>query len=168
MILTRAIEHMKKQHWTGVLIELVIVVVGVFLGMQVSNWNEARADRGIAARHLAEIVADLRSHLATHKDLYGSALARIAAVDYVYDKAFGEKLPSAIRLPPTITSLGGLQDWPVPAAPPVPPERLANLMGAIDLMRISVGSRSGYQSLIASGHLGLIDNKDLARAIQIY
>jgi hypothetical protein len=42
MILARAIEHMRQQHWTGVFIELVIVVLGVFIGLQVNNWNEAR------------------------------------------------------------------------------------------------------------------------------
>lgn len=46
MILRRLVAHMKQQHWTGVFIELVIVVLGVFIGIQVSNWNEARVDRG--------------------------------------------------------------------------------------------------------------------------
>ena len=40
-------EQMKKHHWGGVLIELVIVIVGVFIGLQVNNWNQARSD----ARH---------------------------------------------------------------------------------------------------------------------
>ena len=37
-------EHMKKHHWSGVFIQLVIVVVGVFIGLQGNNWNQARAD----------------------------------------------------------------------------------------------------------------------------
>jgi hypothetical protein len=41
-------------------------------------------------------------------------------------------------------------------------------MGAIDLVRIAVSSRSGYESLISSGHLGLVRNKELARSIQLY
>jgi len=44
MILRRIAEHLKQQHWTGVFIELAIVVLGVFLGMQVSNWNAERAE----------------------------------------------------------------------------------------------------------------------------
>ena len=52
MILSRIARHMKQQHWTGVLIELVIVVVGVFLGLQAQNWNQARADRNAVHRFL--------------------------------------------------------------------------------------------------------------------
>ena len=42
MILRRLTENLKQQHWTAIGIELVIVVPGVFIGMQVSNWNEDR------------------------------------------------------------------------------------------------------------------------------
>ncbi len=42
MILRRLVAHLREQHWMGVFIELVIVVLGVFVGLQVSNWNEAR------------------------------------------------------------------------------------------------------------------------------
>ena len=44
MILRRLTEHLKQQHWTAIAIELVIVVLGVFIGIQVANWNEARRD----------------------------------------------------------------------------------------------------------------------------
>jgi len=42
MILRRLTENLKQQHWTAIAIELVIVVLGVFIGTQVSNWNEER------------------------------------------------------------------------------------------------------------------------------
>ena len=41
MILRRVAEHVKAQNWFAVAIDFVIVVVGVFIGIQVSNWNEA-------------------------------------------------------------------------------------------------------------------------------
>ena len=49
MILSRVIEHFRKQEWTAITIDFVIVVVGVFIGIQVSNWNAARAERARAA-----------------------------------------------------------------------------------------------------------------------
>jgi hypothetical protein len=42
MILRRVIDHVKHQNWTAVALDFVIVVMGVFIGIQVSNWNEAR------------------------------------------------------------------------------------------------------------------------------
>ena len=40
MLLRRVIEHVKSQNWTAIALDFVIVVVGVFIGIQVSNWNE--------------------------------------------------------------------------------------------------------------------------------
>ncbi len=45
MLLRRVIEHVKAQNWTAVVLDFVIVVVGVFMGIQVSNWNQQRIDR---------------------------------------------------------------------------------------------------------------------------
>jgi hypothetical protein len=45
MILSRVIEHVKHQNWTAVALDFVIVVLGVFIGIQVSNLNEALLDR---------------------------------------------------------------------------------------------------------------------------
>ncbi|MGD9968155.1 MAG: hypothetical protein AB7T59_16670 [Hyphomonadaceae bacterium] len=160
MLLRRVIEHLRKQEWTAIAIDFVIVVVGVFVGLQVSNWNEARANRGIVDRHLAEIVEDLDSHLELHDALYGSALARIGAVDYIYAHAFDRALPRTLVL--------STESWEAPPTPPIPPDRLDNLMGSINLVRITVGSRIAYDSLISSGHMGLIENRDLAREIQKY
>jgi len=45
MILRRVIEHVKTQNWTAVAIDFVIVVAGVFVGLQVQEWNAARGHR---------------------------------------------------------------------------------------------------------------------------
>lgn len=42
MLLRRVIEHVKAQNWTAVALDFVIVVVGVFISIQVANWNDAR------------------------------------------------------------------------------------------------------------------------------
>ena len=43
MLLRRITEHVKAQNWFAVALDFLIVVTGVFIGIQVSNWNEARA-----------------------------------------------------------------------------------------------------------------------------
>lgn len=61
MILRRVIEHVKAQNWTAVALDFVIVVVGVFIGIQVANWNDARAvkqdEEAILTRFHDETVA---------------------------------------------------------------------------------------------------------------
>ena len=60
MILRRVIEHTRKQEWTAIFIDLVIVVVGVFIGIQVSNWNIERETNRRAAVFTERLKADLR------------------------------------------------------------------------------------------------------------
>ncbi|WP_448212962.1 DUF6090 family protein [Colwellia sp. MEBiC06753] len=42
MLLRRVIDNLQKQNWLAVILDFLIVVVGIFVGLQVSNWNEAR------------------------------------------------------------------------------------------------------------------------------
>ncbi|MEQ9506156.1 MAG: hypothetical protein RLO80_07770 [Hyphomonas sp.] len=59
MILQRLAASIRKQDWFTVLIETLIVVLGVFLGLQLGNWNEARAERQRADEYLSRIRVDL-------------------------------------------------------------------------------------------------------------
>ena len=59
MILRRVIEHFRRQEWTAIFLDFVIVVLGVFIGIQVSNWNAARADRRAEISYLAAMKEDV-------------------------------------------------------------------------------------------------------------
>ncbi len=63
MILRRIAQHMKHQHWTAVFLDFVIVVLGVFIGIQVSNWNSARHDRALEKQYLQRLRDDLQLSL---------------------------------------------------------------------------------------------------------
>lgn len=60
MILHRVIENLRQQHRMAVSIELAIVVLGVFLGMQVSDWNDERESRQESAIFNARLKRDTR------------------------------------------------------------------------------------------------------------
>ena len=60
MILRRVIQHVRKQEWTAIWIDLVIVVVGVFIGIQVANWNASMIERREAHDSMQRLEADLR------------------------------------------------------------------------------------------------------------
>jgi len=59
MILRRVISHVRNQEWTAIGIDFLIVVVGVFVGLQVSNWNAAQAERARERLLLSELRAEL-------------------------------------------------------------------------------------------------------------
>lgn len=42
MLLRRLAQNLKEQNWPAIWIEFILLVAGVFLGIQVANWNEER------------------------------------------------------------------------------------------------------------------------------
>ena len=40
MILRRFMQHVKEQNWFAVGLDVIVVIVGIFLGMQVQQWYE--------------------------------------------------------------------------------------------------------------------------------
>lgn len=60
MILRRVIEHFRKQEWTAIFLDFLIVVAGVFVGMQVSNWNAARTTEQRSRAATARLMEELR------------------------------------------------------------------------------------------------------------
>lgn len=65
MLLRRVIDHVKAQNWVAVAIDFVIVVVGVFIGIQVANWNEARIDRAQEREFLVRLHEDFEQTVAS-------------------------------------------------------------------------------------------------------
>ena len=60
MILRRLSQSLKAQNWTAIWIEFVLLVAGVFLGIQVANWNEDRQTNAKAADFTQRLRADLK------------------------------------------------------------------------------------------------------------
>lgn len=60
MIFRRFLQRFGQQPWGSIATELVIVVIGVFIGMQVSNWNEERETAQKAVVFTSRLTDDLR------------------------------------------------------------------------------------------------------------
>lgn len=62
MVIRRIREHVAELNWLAVAVDLAIVVVGVFLGTQANNWNQARIDRAAAGEYRDQIIDDLKDN----------------------------------------------------------------------------------------------------------
>jgi hypothetical protein len=65
MLLRRIRKELHDQNWTSVAIELVIVIVGVFIGTQVSNLNQQRIEKQQTQDLLVRMRPQLQSTLYT-------------------------------------------------------------------------------------------------------
>ena len=43
MLLRRVTQHVKDQNWFAVALDFAIVVAGILIAFQITNWNEDRA-----------------------------------------------------------------------------------------------------------------------------
>ncbi|MEL1250749.1 hypothetical protein [Aurantiacibacter gilvus] len=93
LLLRRLGQHLRRQDWFAVTVEFVVVVVGVFLGLQVNNWNveaqERRDERAILERlheetgNLLEVVRAERASLQTKVDALHSVQPVIFSMEPV-------------------------------------------------------------------------------------
>lgn len=59
MVIRRIREHVATHNWFAVAVDVGIVVLGVFLGTQVSNWNADRIDRERAGNFRERLIDEL-------------------------------------------------------------------------------------------------------------
>ena len=60
MIMHRFVHAVRDQNWVTVVLEMIIVVVGIFIGLQVDDWNQRRLERENDQRALTLFVDELQ------------------------------------------------------------------------------------------------------------
>jgi hypothetical protein len=142
MILRRVIAHFRKQEWTAIAIDFLIVVVGVFVGLQVSNWNEARGDRADEITYLEALGEDIAFSVGSLEKtidvMNRQQEVRAALYDYSIDPA--AVLDQAER------------------------DRLV-YHGLFQLPRLTI-NQTTFESLKSSGRLGTIRSPELVSSLQ--
>ena len=144
MILRRITKHVRTQNWFAVLLDFLIVVVGVFIGIEVANWNAGRQDRLEERRYYAQILEDLRSDLVT----LDTAIERAGR----HDQA-AERVLAALQSGVTRND---------------DPAKLAVAIHFAGFLYIPSASRGTYDELISTGNLRLLRDPELKRRLARY
>lgn len=102
MILRRISEAFRKQDWFTVLVETLIVVFGVFIGLQVNNWNETRQDRLSEAKYLERFANEIELTIAQIQEERAFSQGALEGIEHFTTQLFGnsatdEELVSATR-----------------------------------------------------------------------
>jgi len=160
MILRRVIAHFKKQEWTAIAIDFLIVVVGVFVGLQVSNWNEARAERSREAIYLASLAKDIRSDIAEIDEIVRVSTLRMSALNYLLREASGEEPPDGFD-----SARGRIE---IAAAPPYAEDDPNTIGVALFILTTLDGNRLAYDTMINNGGVGVIRDAGLVREVEAY
>lgn len=65
MFLRRIMKHISQQNWFAVWLDLLIVFVAVFVGLQADNWNQDRLARSNAEIYYSRLIKDMRAEMIT-------------------------------------------------------------------------------------------------------
>ena len=135
MILRRLSQSLKEQNWMAITIEFVLLVVGVFLGIQVANWNVERETKQKAAVFTERLKADLRMEAFGYEFLYK------------YNRevlAIAERTVSALTEKTTLSN----------------EQFLINAYRASQYKQ-PLRARATYDELVSTGNIGLIKDEQL-------
>lgn len=143
MLLRSITKHVKTQNWLAVALDFVIVVVGVYLGIQVNNWNVSRLDDERSRTIHERLISDFLAIESDALDALEYTVAGFLAV---------QTLANALIEDPASLAL---------------PENTA-LAEAAFTVRGPVQGSSTYSELVGAGELGLLRSESLIRALSAY
>jgi len=160
MIVQRLSTRLKEQDWFAVSIELALVVLGVFLGIQVSNWNEGRKQRALETTYLARIAQDVRSDAAQLDEIIRVSVVRMALLNTLLPKSSGEALPLGFD-----SARGRVT---IEQVPPYDQTRGYSPGFALFILTPLDDNRSAYQTMINAGAIADMHDVTALRRIQDY
>jgi hypothetical protein len=173
MRLRRITEHVKAQNWFAVWLDFVIVVVGVFIGIQVANWNEARNERQRETQILREIATDLKADMDQYEELLDASLDKISALNHIFERAVGT--PPLSTADSYTVSGKDYEDYLNLNKQLLTrgiAERLAKMKGQLWSHGVDVSNaqpnETSFLSLENSGKLGIVRNQLLLKQLQEY
>ena len=143
MIGRRVIGHLKNQQWTAFGIEFVIVVLGIFIGLRVSNWNQERTVDRQAAKFAERLKTDLREE------------------DWAYQLQITYNREVLANAEKAASALDGTT--------PISDESLLICAYRATQYKQRLRRRSTYDELISTGTIGLIRDQTLRdTAMRVY
>ena len=142
MILRRLTKHIKDQNWFAVGLDFVIVVVGILIAFQITNWNENRAERAQEVRHLSSMKRDVESSIRILNDSIANLQRQQNARQALY--TFHAE-PAAVMESDELDKL------------------IAD--GLFSLERANL-NQTTFETLKSSGQMSMIKSSELVKALQ--
>jgi hypothetical protein len=142
MAVRRFRDHIAEKDWFAVGIDVLVVVLGVFLGLQANNWNENRLDRQRGEQYRQRLINDLDANEQDFRQ-------RVAYYRQVHDLGYA-----------------ALQDMRRSNSP----DPVAFLNEAFKASYILPRStrRATYQEIVSAGAMGSLGDESTRQKIMIY
>lgn len=144
MILRRFAHHLKEQNWFAVILDFLVVVLGIFVGLQAENWYQFKQDRLLEQEYLVRIKSDLNNDL--------------TYFDFI-EKEHRQKQTNIAFLDAARKDRNLVKEQPT---------TFAQALDSLEFYRKIAPNSATWQELISSGRLGLIQSQSLKALLSEY
>ena len=168
MILRRVIDHVKHQNWTAVALDFVIVVLGVFIGLQVSNWNAARADHAREVRYLNNLAVEIREEVFALDEMMLAHRVRITVIDRMLTDAGGAPPRRESKMSAPSRTVDVSNTIPAPEPLPIAEEESDYFLTYGILARTFNEKNTTFRILQSTGDISILRDETLALDISDY
>ena len=132
--------------------EILLVIVGILIALQINNWNENRVSQARIDSRLINLINDIETEIKEMDDINEASKGRIIVIHEILKRRnklgnldLPDKLPSEWRL-----------------------ENIQNPNRSLSVTKTFDGNRPTYNELINSGEFYIIKDQSLAKKIQKY
>ncbi len=165
MIIHRIADAFRRQDWLTVFVETLIVVLGVFLGLQAQEWSKRQDDRSREMQIVADMLADIEIDRAQYANALTLAVRRVAAANASLQAAnlapieFDYTVPNA-----------DIVDYAfdIPNAKSTLADQHPALWTDMVIGYFPTPSTSTYDAMVGAGEIKIIRDRRMVRAIQVY
>jgi hypothetical protein len=121
MLLRRTLHHFRRQDWIAIGLDFVVVVIGIFVGLQADAWNEDRKDRIRERSSLEQLYADFGTAARQAQGMADFHAEKDEALQFALDatvrgslaeqdrQKFLYALVSMLQLPPLGVTMGAYE-----------------------------------------------------------
>ncbi len=141
MILRRLAHSVREQNWFAVLLELLIVVAGVFLGFRVNQWAEERGDRQQEVLLIEQLHADFVASQERMAGMIEDSEEQVEELHFATQRVHAGVLAAEER-----------ERF----------DRAVAMRIRLPSLRLVMGS---YRSAVATGEISLLQNRELRSAL---
>ncbi|MEO0451245.1 MAG: DUF6090 family protein [Pseudomonadota bacterium] len=165
MIFRRIKAHIEKENWFAVGIDFVIVVIGVFIGIQVANWNDSRNDAQREQQVLLELIDDLQQDTLALISASQAAQVSIDAANIVLEQA---NLDPVTQISFSVRNVQTSNQ--VIVTPPGPSDayQASAFWTNITTRYYPAQNDAALNALIAAGNFSIIEDRQIVRDLQRY
>lgn len=141
MILRRLSQALAERKFSTIAIELLVLVVGIFLGLQVDDWNDSRQDRADEALFIQRLHADVQLADAVTERIRERLLGRLNEITAAGQLLFGDTAATEM------------------------PDLLCRGLSASSLVTINAPRLASFDELVGTGRLNILQDKELLGAL---